>query len=334
MLRNSRSQRTAAAFGLALAAVLALVGCANEPSPSPSPRSSSSSPSSGASPSPSRSTPSSASPVPPITITPAPTQTTAEHAPAAGTAAAVLATLPVKGRAPKTGYDRTGDFGTAWKDVDRNGCDTRDDVLAADLTSLTKAGSCKVTSGTLVSVYSGRTVQFTRGVKTSALVQIDHLVALMDAWQTGAQQISAGDRLALANDPLNLQAVEGSLNEQKGDGDAATWLPPRRAYWCTYVARQISVKHAYSLWVTAAEHDRMASILQGCPGQQAFASTLHPAPAGGAAAAAAQPQSQQSAPVVHPGAFCSPVGTTGVTAAGTRMRCSTKAGDRARWRHA
>jgi hypothetical protein len=184
----------------------------------------------------------------------------------------------VKGRAPKTGYDRTGDFGTAWRDVDRNGCDTRDDILARDLAPATRSGSCKVVSGTLVSAYSGQTVPFTRGVRTSAQVQIDHVVPLMDAWQTGAQQLAPADRLALANDPLNLQAVEGRLNEQKSDADAASWLPPRRAYWCTYVARQISVKHAYSLWVTPTEHDRMASILQACPEQPAYGSTLHPHP--------------------------------------------------------
>ncbi|MFT8637783.1 MAG: HNH endonuclease family protein [Pseudoclavibacter sp.] len=198
--------------------------------------------------------------------------------PQAGRAAALLATLPVKGRAPRTGYDRVGDFGPAWRDVDRNGCDTRDDILARDLAQTVRSGACKVTSGTLHSAYSGRTVAFTRGVQTSAQVQIDHMVPLMDAWQTGAQRLSAAERLALANDPLNLQAVEGDLNEQKSDSDAASWLPPRRAYWCPYVARQISVKHSYSLWVTPAEHDRMAAILQTCPGQPAYSSTLHPRP--------------------------------------------------------
>lgn len=268
---NGISVRMAAATAVVLVAALGLDGCsANSVSQRPSnPTPTPSAPSSSASP----------SPIPPVTLTPRQTSGDDSSAPpATGTAAALLATLPVKGRAPKTGYDRTGDFGTAWRDVDRNGCNTRDDILARDLTSTTRSGSCKVTSGTLSSAYSGQTIPFTRGVRTSALVQIDHLVPLMDAWQTGAQQLSAADRLSLANDPLNLQAVEGDLNEQKSDSDAASWLPPRRAYWCPYVARQISVKHAYSLWVTAAEHDRMASILQTCPGQQAFTSTLHPHP--------------------------------------------------------
>lgn len=189
------------------------------------------------------------------------------------TAADVLATLPIKGRAPKTGYTRS-QFGAAWTDVDRNGCDTRNDVLKRDLTGVTYKDSCKISTGTLVSAYSGSTVTFVRGAGTSTQVQIDHLVALSDAWQKGAQQIAAGQRLALANDPLNLQAVEGRLNEQKGDGDAATWLPPLKSYRCEYVARQVSVKSIYGLWVTQAEHDAIANILATCPQQKAYPSGL------------------------------------------------------------
>jgi hypothetical protein len=176
----------------------------------------------------------------------------------------------VKGRAPRTGYNRVEQFGTAWADVDHNGCDTRNDVLARDLRSITRQGRCTVVSGTLVSSYSGRTLSFTRGPNTSAAVQIDHVVPLLDAWQTGAQRLGREQRIALANDPLNLQAVEGALNEQKSASDAASWLPPSRTYWCTYVARQISVKAAYGLWTTPAEHDRMAQVLSACPGQRAF----------------------------------------------------------------
>jgi hypothetical protein len=183
----------------------------------------------------------------------------------AAASAAQLATISVKGRAPMTGYDRVGDFGTAWTDVDHNGCDTRNDILARDLTSVTKSGVCTVLTGVLVSPYTGTTIAFTRGVATSTAVQIDHLVALGDAWQTGAQQIAQEQRVALANDPLNLLAVDGRSNEQKSDGDAATWLPSNKAIRCEYVERQVAVKAKYGLWVTPAEHDAIGGILARCP---------------------------------------------------------------------
>lgn len=184
----------------------------------------------------------------------------------------MLDSLPVRGRAPKTGYDRVLDFGRSWLDVDQNGCDTRNDVLARDLGAVVRSGACTVLSGRLVSVYSGVRVSFTRGPATSAEVQIDHIVPLSNAWQTGARQLPQARREALANDPLNLQAVEGSLNEQKSDGDAASWLPPLRSYRCIYVARQISVKAAYDLWVTAPERDAMRRVLDSCPAQPAYLS--------------------------------------------------------------
>ncbi|WP_138731929.1 GmrSD restriction endonuclease domain-containing protein [Modestobacter excelsi] len=206
-------------------------------------------------------------------------------APAGGqTAADVLATLAVKGRAPKTGYDRD-QFGPQWADVDRNGCDTRDDVLARDLTDETfkpVTRDCVVLSGTLADPYTGQTIAFAKGDGSS--VDIDHVVALSDAWQTGAHRWDEARRTALANDPLNLLAVDYSANRQKGDGDAATWLPPERGYRCAYVARQVAVKAAYGLWVTQAEHDAMAGVLDGCPGEpvptQAPAQRPTPAPAG------------------------------------------------------
>ncbi|MCW2723157.1 MAG: hypothetical protein JWN35_78 [Frankiales bacterium] len=187
-----------------------------------------------------------------------------------GTALAALAGLPVKGRAPKTGYSRA-QFGPAWTDVDRNGCDTRNDVLARDLVAETfKPGThgCVVLTGTLTDPYSGRTIAFRRGPGTSALVQIDHVVALSNAWQTGAQQLGRGTRPALANDPLNLLAVDGRLNQQKSDGDAATWLPPNKAARCAYVARQVAVKVKYHLWVTAAERAATERVLAACPAQR------------------------------------------------------------------
>ncbi|MDD1476319.1 GmrSD restriction endonuclease domain-containing protein [Arthrobacter sp. H16F315] len=201
--------------------------------------------------------------------TPAPATSPADTTagPPAGNALDELATIPVKGRAPKTGYSRE-EFGQAWADVDRNGCDTRNDVLRRDLTALALkpgTGECVVLSGVLNDPYTGTLINFLRGSTTSAAVQIDHVVALSDAWQKGAQQLTAAQRLSLANDPLNLLAVDGPNNQQKSDGDAATWLPPNKAFRCDYVARQISVKSGYGLWITQAEHDAMARILGGCP---------------------------------------------------------------------
>ncbi|GMA87462.1 hypothetical protein GCM10025868_27120 [Angustibacter aerolatus] len=151
--------------------------------------------------------------------------------------------LVVKGRAARTGYSRAA-FGPAWADVDGNGCDTRDDVLRRDLDGERyRPGTqgCVVVSGTLHDPYTGSTIRFVRGEQTSQAVQIDHVVALSDAWQTGAQQWTPSLRQRFANDPRNLLAVDGPTNQAKGDGDAATWLPPRRAARCAYVARQVSV---------------------------------------------------------------------------------------------
>lgn len=188
-------------------------------------------------------------------------------------AAAALQTLPIKGRAAETGYTRE-QFGAAWTDdnenkLGHNGCDTRNDILARDMTNKVyqDGGDCVLASGTLDDPYSGIPIHWTRGAETSAAVQIDHLVALSDAWQTGAQQLSVEQRINLANDPLNLLAADGPLNQQKSDSDAASWLPPNKAYRCSYVARQVSVKVKYGLYVTQAEHDAIAGVLASCPAQ-------------------------------------------------------------------
>jgi hypothetical protein len=175
----------------------------------------------------------------------------------------------VKGRAPQTGYERWR-FGPDWADVDGNGCDTRDDVLLRDLTRVSYRDDdlCVVESGLLADPYSGRLIRFTRGWDTSIDVQIDHVVALSNSWQTGSQYWRYGKRLRFANDPLNLLAVDGELNQQKGDGDTATWLPPNKKYRCAYVARQVAVKARYRLWVTPPEKAAMTRVLARCPGQR------------------------------------------------------------------
>ena len=184
-------------------------------------------------------------------------------------ASEAIETLPVKGRAPKTGYSREA-FGPAWADIDGNRCDTRNDILQRDLTEITvKAGAwaCVVLEGLLLDPYSGDEMYFLLGTEASAQIHIDHVVSLSNAWQTGMFQRSPEERLIFANDPLNLLAVDGSLNMQKSDGDTATWLPPLKSYRCEFAARQIAVKVEYELWLTPPEKEAMLRVLTACPGQ-------------------------------------------------------------------
>lgn len=182
-----------------------------------------------------------------------------------------LADLDIRGRAPMTGYDRDL-FGPAWTDtvdvdLGHNGCDTRNDILNRDLTGVdTRPGTrdCLVEKGTLDDPFSGETIRFTRGQSTSSLVQIDHLVPLADAWQKGAQQWDDQTRRNFANDPDNLLAVKGTLNSQKGASDAATWLPPNRAFRCDYAKMIITIKDRYDIWVTQAEAKALSTQLDTC----------------------------------------------------------------------
>lgn len=180
-------------------------------------------------------------------------------------ASAALMDIEAKGRAPKTNYRRT-QFGNGWRKS--GSCDTRNKILARDMTNVQFQGAtCVVLSGILQDPYTGKSINFYRGTNTSSDVQIDHVVALSDAWQKGAQQLTPELREMLANDGLNLLAVDGPANMKKGDGDAATWLPSNKPIRCAYVARQISVKLVYSLWVTSAEKEAMNKVLEKCPGE-------------------------------------------------------------------
>ena len=177
----------------------------------------------------------------------------------------VLNRLEVKGRAPKTDYARS-QFSDGWATV--GGCDMRNIMLARGMTDVKLAeDDCVVLSGTLQDPYTGEEIEFVRGSKTSGDVQIDHVVALSDAWQKGAQEIGEENRFKIANDPLNLLAVDGPANQKKGDSDAASWLPPNKSFRCQYVARQIAVKEKYKLWVTDAEKSAMKRVLNGCEEQ-------------------------------------------------------------------
>jgi Protein of unknown function (DUF1524) len=267
-MSGMRARTRLAALAVAVT-LLAIPACgtgpgrhATAPSPSPTRSAPTTSP-------PNTSTAPPASPRPPATVPPS---TVSPGSGGATTALAGLASLPVKGRAPLTGYSRA-QFGPAWTDDvtvadGHNGCDTRNDILRRDLTAVAirpGTNGCVVSSGVLHDPYTGTVIPFTRGVSTSDAVQIDHVVALGDAWQTGAQQLSLAVRTNMANDPLELLAVSGPINEQKGDADAASWLPPNKAFRCSYVARQVAVKIAYHLWVTPAEHDAIARVLATCP---------------------------------------------------------------------
>ena len=198
---------------------------------------------------------------------PTPSATTSEPTTSASSPAlTALATIPIKGRAPKTGYDRDL-FASDW---DYSfGCDMRNKILRRDFIEFQfrSDSSCIIATGVLLDPYTGQTIGFVRGVGTSNEVQIDHVVAVSDAWQKGAQQLSSAQRYAFYNDPLNLLAVSGSANAQKSDSDAASWLPSNKAYRCAFVARQVAVKISYNLWVTQAEHDAIYRVLQDCPDQ-------------------------------------------------------------------
>ena len=184
-----------------------------------------------------------------------------------GSAIAALDGIRVAGRGPRTGYLRK-QFGQGWLDTDRNGCDTRNDILRRDLTDLqVKPGTrdCVIASGRLFDPYTRQDIAFVRGGVSE--VEIDHVVALGNAWVTGASGWDYSRKSAFANDPLNLLAVSRSANRQKGDGDAATWLPNNKSYRCDYVARQVAVKKKFGLYVTSPERDAMNRVLQDCPNQ-------------------------------------------------------------------
>lgn len=185
-------------------------------------------------------------------------------------AAEILSKLEIKGRAPKTGYART-EFYNGWPTID--GCSLRQRIIKRDFGDtavLDPANSCNVISGEYDEPYTGQHQIFKSRDDISKNVQIDHVVSLSDAWQKGAQYKTKDERYQIATDPLNLLAVDSSANKQKSDGDAATWLPGNKKFRCQYVARQVSVKYKYTLWLTQAEHDAIAKILEQCPGEPAI----------------------------------------------------------------
>lgn len=178
----------------------------------------------------------------------------------------ILEKLEVKGRAPKTGYSRE-EFYKTWPTVD--GCSLRQRIIKREFGDSAKLDGCDVISGEFDDPYTGEHKTFSEKSQISKGIQIDHVVALSDAWQKGAQYLPQETRYQMATDPLNLLAVDASANQQKSDGDAATWLPKNKAFRCAYVARQVSVKYKYTLWVTDAEKSAIADILSACPSEPA-----------------------------------------------------------------
>ena len=178
----------------------------------------------------------------------------------------ILEKLEVKGRAPKTGYSRE-EFYDGWPEVD--GCSLRQRILKREFGDSAILEGCNVVAGEFDEPYMGEHRVFTEKSEISK-IQIDHVVALSDAWQKGAQYMDYETRNKIATDPLNLLAVDGSANEQKSDGDAATWLPKNKKFRCQYVSRQVSVKYKYKLWVTKAEKEAILRVLSNCPNEKSM----------------------------------------------------------------
>lgn len=191
---------------------------------------------------------------------------TQQHAPDSLIRAAdALGQLAVRERVSREGYARD-QFSSGWAWIE--GCDMRNRILQRDLEEVElDDDDCTVLSGVLIDdPFTGTRIPFVRGPDTSGDIHIEHLVAVSDAWQKGAQDLSREQRHGFYNDPLNLVAVDGPANTEKGDADASDWLP-HRPYRCPYVARQVAIKLKYDLWVTEAEHAAMSRVLNTCPSQ-------------------------------------------------------------------
>ena len=149
-----------------------------------------------------------------------------------------------------------------------DGCSLRQRIIKREFGDSAVLDGCNVIAGEFDEPYTGEYRVF-EDKKEISKIQIDHVVALSDAWQKGAQYLPRETRYEIATDPLNLLAVDGPANEQKSDSDAATWLPSNKKFRCQYVARQVSVKYKSALWVTEAEKEAISRVLGGCPNEPA-----------------------------------------------------------------
>lgn len=162
-------------------------------------------------------------------------------------------------------YDREGQFGRAWPDYEGYGCDERNRILADSMTNvILDEDGCTVLTGTLDDPFTGDIIEFTRGRGTSNAVQIDHVVSLSDAWRSGAYRWTQDERVAFANDFINLVAGDGPENARKGDRTAADYLPPNTDWECEFVTIQVETKAKYDLSVMVDEKQVMLSVLDEC----------------------------------------------------------------------
>jgi hypothetical protein len=182
-----------------------------------------------------------------------------------------VAEVPVR---PRTYDYRRGAFGESWTDDNdapggHNGCDTRNDILDRDLVDKTyvsiKRCPNAVATGLLRDPYTSESITFVRGNQTGAVVQIDHLVPLAYAWDMGARNWTDEMRTRFANDPANLLAVDGEVNQDKGDGEPAVWMPPNRAFWCQYAVQFVAVLRGYGLPVDAPSAPVLRDAAAACP---------------------------------------------------------------------
>ena len=229
-----------------------------------------------------------------------------------------------------TGYNRA--LFKHWIDADKNGCDTRAEVLIEEAIVKPKIGlKCKLTGGKWLSAYDGKTIT------NASQLDVDHLVPLAEAWRSGAWKWTSAQRQAYANDLDNseaLIAVTLSTNRSKGDKDPSHWMPSIDQ--CTYLQNWISIKSKYSLTADTKEAEKLNSVFATCGFADATAvvpmPTSSPAPIN-PPSPTAQPTPQANVLVVSPGAFCSPAGAIGKSASGVNYTCKTSPTDtRNRWR--
>jgi len=188
---------------------------------------------------------------------------TAPATPSSSPALDLLAQIPAAGTAPVQPYERD-EFGQRWADLDRNGCDTRNDMLQRDLVDIVfkpNTNDCVVLRGTLDDPYTGETVTFIRVSEGYQPTQVDHLIPLSVAWSTGASEWSADKRLQLANDPSNLQVT--TANQVKNDSTPSQWMPVA-SYACEYSTRYVQVAHAYELAISEADRAALTITLAHC----------------------------------------------------------------------
>lgn len=168
-----------------------------------------------------------------------------------------VASLPVASEV-RTGYDR--DLFTLWTDADGDGCNTRNEVLIAEAEEAPSVGSgCALSGGRWFSYYDGVS-QY-----APADLDIDHMVPLAEAWDSGARSWSGAKRTSYANDLgdyRTLVAVTDSVNQTKSDQDPAEWLPAQQQ--CRYLREWVAVKHRWALSVDSAEKSALTSLASGC----------------------------------------------------------------------